>query len=83
MELVCFVLDEVTNVHLKVEVTDDGHETVFLFIETKDVLFQIESQLQLVASLLDEKHALRRVILVVKVEHGLDPLVVHFLLLLC
>ena len=54
-----------TDVHLQVEMADHSHETVFLLVEAKDVLFQVERQLKLVATLLDKEHVLRGVVLIV------------------
>lgn len=82
LEFICFVLDQVADVHLKLEVADHGHETILFLVKAEDVLLQVEAELELLASLLDRKHVLLDVVLVVEVEHALDPLVEDFLLLL-
>ena len=82
MELVCFVSDKMTNVHLKVKVANDSHKTVLFFVETEDVFFQVEAELEFVAALLNEKHIFARIEQVVAVKHALDPLVEDVLLVL-
>ena len=42
-----------TDVHLQVEVTNYRHQTVLLLVEAKDVLLEVEAELELVATLLD------------------------------
>lgn len=71
-----------TDVHLQVEVTNYRHQTVLLLVEAKDVLLEVEAELELVATLLDIQHILSLVEEVVTVEHALNPLVEDFLLIL-
>ena len=62
--------------------TIDSHQAVLFFVQTQNVLLKVQTQLQFVASLLDVQHVLLCVVLILKVEHGLDPLVKDFFHLL-
>lgn len=71
-----------TDVHLKVEVTDHCDQTVLFFVQSQDIFLKVETKLELVAPLLNVQNILGLVEQVVAVQHAFDPLVEDFLLVL-